>query len=176
LQILSNLGSDDHKPSPSFWKFVQIFLHKHDIKEIKSHPQLSTEIGYCRAFVRKALNDSLLSSYFKNIRKSPKSIKSYYHPYSFLYDDELSEAAENLMMGFESLVSFNLPCNSSLLNSWEDKSLELSGCKKIANISRMHKRFYKFLFSIYATSKIFATSLRRRCGKRFNRNYFNRQS
>lgn len=130
LQILTSFGSDeDHKPTPSFWKFVQAFLHKSDIKDILALQQISTEIGYCRAFVRKAINDSLLSSYLQSIRKNPKSLQKYYHSYAFLYDNELSETAENLIRSIESCVVFNLPYNSSLLNSWQDKSLELSGSK-----------------------------------------------
>lgn len=89
--------------------------------------QVKTEIGYCRAFVRKAVNESLLSSYFQNIRKSPKTLKSYYHPYAFLFDVELVETIENLLVGTESFVEFNLPCNSSLLNNWNDVPLTLSG-------------------------------------------------
>lgn len=121
-------------------------MHKQDIIEIQGYPQLSTEIGYCRAFVRKALNDSCLSSYLKNIKTSPKLLKSYYHNYAFLYDEELSEKAENYVTGFEALVCFDLPCNSSLLNSWSDKSLELSGCKKIELLLRMHKIITNSLF------------------------------
>lgn len=136
LQILTSLGSDeDHKPSPSFWNFLQVFSHKSDINDILALPQISTEIGYCRAFVRKAINDSLLSSYFQNIRKTPKSLQKYYHAYAFLYDRELSETAENLLRSIESTVVFNLPYNSSLLNSWQDKSLELSGCMVFFSIA-----------------------------------------
>lgn len=110
---------------------MQLFLHKTEIKEIILEiPQLKTEIGYCRAFVRRALNDSLLSSYFQSIRKTPNSLKKkFYHNYAFLYDGEVSEVAENLIRSIESVVIFDLPFNSSLLNSWQDKSLELSGCK-----------------------------------------------
>lgn len=129
LQILTSFGSDDdHKPTPSFWNFVQFFSHKTDIKEILELPQILSEIGYCRVFVRKALNDCLLSSYLQNIRKSPKMLEKFYHTYAFLSDRELSETAVNLIRDIESLVNFSLPINSSLLNVWQDKSLELAGC------------------------------------------------
>lgn len=104
-----------------------MFLHKQDIKDILSFKQLSTEIGYSRAFVRKSLNDSLTSSYLQNIRKLSTALKSYYHSYAFLYDSELVETAENLLRGIENFVVFNLPCNSSLLNVWNDFPLQQSG-------------------------------------------------
>lgn len=97
------------------------------IQEIQSLTQVTTDVGYSRAFVRKAVNECLLSSYLQNIRKSPSSLKSYYHRYAFLYDIELLETIENLLIGIESWVEFNLPCNSSLLNVWNDAPLQMSG-------------------------------------------------
>ncbi|XP_070506322.1 uncharacterized protein Plekhm1 [Chironomus tepperi] len=133
LQILSNFGSDEtQKPNPTFWSFVSKFLHKQDIKDIQSLSQLSTEIGYCRAFIRKAFNESLISSYLQNIRKSPSTLKSYYHPYAFFFDAELTDTAEGLLRGIESYVVFDLPCNSSLLNVWNDAPLQLSGIYAVA--------------------------------------------
>lgn len=117
----------DRRPNPSFWSVVLLFLHKQVIQEIQELTQVNTEIGYSRAFVRKAVNDCLLSSYFQNIRKSPSSLKSYYHKYAFLFDIELLETIENLLVGTESYVEFCLPCNSSLLNVWNDAPLQMSG-------------------------------------------------
>lgn len=105
-----------------------MFLHKQVIQEIQALSQVNTEVGCCRAFIRKAVNESLLSSYLQNIRKSsPSTLKSYYQKYSFLYDVELLETVENLLLGVESYVEFNLPVNSSLLNGWNDAPLQLSG-------------------------------------------------
>lgn len=127
LQILSTFGNDESRPSPSFWSFVSKFMHKQDIKDIKKLSQLTTEIGYSRAFIRKSLNESLTSSYLQNIRKARPMLKSYYHPYAFLWNEELLESAEGLLRGIESFVVYDLPCNSSLLNSWNDQPLQLSG-------------------------------------------------
>lgn len=104
-----------------------LFLHKEVIQEIQNLSQVTTDVGYSRAFVRKAVNECLLSSYFQNIRKSPSTLRSYYHHYAFLYDEELVETIENLLMGIESYVEFDLPCNSSLLNTWNDAPLQMSG-------------------------------------------------
>lgn len=118
----------DRRPNPSFWSVILLFLHKQVIQEIQNLSQVNTDVGYCRAFIRKAVNETLLSSYLQNIRKSPsKTLKSYYHRHAFLYDTELLETVENLLMGTETFVEFNLPCNSSLINVWTDQSLQMSG-------------------------------------------------
>ena len=117
----------DRRPNPSFWSVVLLFMHKQVIQEIQNLSQVNTEVGYSRAFIRKACNECLLSSYFQNIRKSPSALKSYYHKFAFLYDIESVETAENLLVGIESYVEFNLPCNSSLLNVWNDAPLQMSG-------------------------------------------------
>lgn len=132
MEMLTNLGSDEtQKPNPSFWSFVSKFLHKQEIKEIQSLSQLSTETGYCRAFIRKAFNESLTSSYLQNIRvtlkESRSTLGSYYHDYAFFFDGDLVETAERLLGGIESFVKFDLPFNSSLLNVWNDAPLQLSG-------------------------------------------------
>lgn len=123
----SILDEVDRRPNPNFWSIVMLFLHKQVIMEILNLSQVTSDVGYSRAFVRKAINECLLSSYFQNIRKSPSTLKSYYHPYAFLHDVELVETIENLLMGIETYVEFNLPCNSSLLNVWNDAPLQMSG-------------------------------------------------
>lgn len=117
----------DRRPNPNFWSLVLSFLHKQVIQEIQELSQINCDAGRSRAFIRKAINECLLSSYFQSIRKSPSTLKSYYQKYAFLYDTELVETIENLLVGIESYVEFNLPCNSSLLNVWNDAPLQLSG-------------------------------------------------
>lgn len=117
----------DRRPSPSYWSFVCLLLHKHVIDGIRALSQVKTNVGYCRAFIRASLNDYLLSSYFQNIRKSQHLLKTHFHGYAFLYDYELVETVENLLLGIESYVSFKLPLNSSLLNQWNDNTLIMVG-------------------------------------------------
>lgn len=128
LQLtFSMLDSEvDRRPNPNFWSVVLLFLHKQVIQEIQNLSQVTTEVGYSRAFIRKAVNECLLSSYFQNIRKSPSTLKTYYHKHAFLHDVELLETIEVLLMGIESYVEFDLPCNSSLLNQWNDAPLQVS--------------------------------------------------
>lgn len=87
---------------------------------------MKTEVGYSRCFIRQSLNDSLLSSYFQSI-KSSSAKKNYYQKHAFVFDVDLMDMTGSLLMGIESYVKFDLPCNSSLLNAWNDTALQLSG-------------------------------------------------
>lgn len=119
------------KPSPNFWNIIILFLHKQIIEDIQSLTQITTEVGYSRAFIRMALNESSFSAYIQNIRKHPALLKKSYHQYALLFDTDLLEMTENLLLGIESFVQFELPCNSSLLNVWNDTPLQMAGIYSI---------------------------------------------
>ncbi|CAO1411957.1 unnamed protein product [Diamesa hyperborea] len=119
------------KPSPNFWNIIILFLHKQVIEDIQSFTQITTEVGYSRAFIRMALNESSFSAYIQNIRKHPALLKKSYHQYALLFDTDLLEMTENLLLGIESFVQFDLPCNSSLLNVWNDTPLQMAGIYSI---------------------------------------------
>ena len=108
-----------------------MFLHKQVIEDIQSFTQITTEVGYSRAFIRMALNESSFSAYIQNIRKHPALLKKSYHQYALLFDTDLLEMTENLLLGIESFVQFELPCNSSLLNVWNDTPLQMAGIYSI---------------------------------------------
>lgn len=78
-----------------------------------------------------ALNESSFSAYIQNIRKHPALLKKSYHQYALLFDTDLLEMTENLLLGIESFVQFELPCNSSLLNVWNDTPLQMAGIYSI---------------------------------------------
>lgn len=117
----------NRRPSPTFWAPLLIFSHKYAIEQIHSMSQITTEIGYCRCWIRQSLNDCLLSSYISNMRKNPQALGPYYQPTAFVRDPDSMELAESLIGGIEACVSFLLPLNSSLLNQWTDLPLQLSG-------------------------------------------------
>lgn len=128
INILAGTGSESNRrPSPTFWAPLLIFSHKYAIEQIHSMPQITTEIGYCRCWIRQSLNDCLLSSYLSNMRKSSRALAPYYQRTAFLRDADFMELAESLVGGLEACVSFELPLNSSLLNQWTDLPLQLSG-------------------------------------------------
>lgn len=117
----------NRRPSPTFWAPLLIFSHKYAIEQIQSMTQITTEIGYCRCWIRQSLNDCLLSSYISNMRKNPQALSPYYQRTAFVRDPDSMELAESLIGGIEACVSFQLPLNSSLLNQWTDLPLQLSG-------------------------------------------------
>lgn len=120
-------GTANRRPSPTFWAPLLVFSHKYAIEQIHSMSQITTEIGYCRCWIRQSLNDCLLSSYISNMRKNPQALSPYYQRTAFVRDPDSMELAESLIGGIEACVSFQLPLNSSLLNQWTDLPLQLSG-------------------------------------------------
>lgn len=125
--LVGSSNEANRRPSPTFWAPLMIFSHKYAIEQIHSMAQITTEIGYCRCWIRQSLNDCLLSSYFSNMRKSSQTLAPYYQRTAFLRDSDFMELAESLIGGLEACVSFDLPLNSSLLNTWTDLPLRLSG-------------------------------------------------
>lgn len=87
---------------------------------------VTTDVGHCRAWIRLALNDGLLSSYFESMRRDGSALKPYYRRSAFLRDSELLDVAQRLVAGIES-CSFSVACNSSLLNVWTNPPLLLAG-------------------------------------------------
>lgn len=117
----------DERPEPSFWAPLLIISHRQIIDQIQGLSQITTEVGQCRAWIRLALNDCLLSSYLMTMRRDSSTIKSFYNTWAYVRDSELLEVAQRLIEGVEAVNTFTLPCNSSLLNTWPLQSLFLAG-------------------------------------------------
>ncbi|XP_076667171.1 pleckstrin homology and RUN domain containing M1 [Andrena cerasifolii] len=124
-EVLS--GPDfDAMPQPSFWGPLLIFSHRQIIDQIQAFSQLTTEVGYSRAWIRLALNEGLLANYFCSIRRDNSALKPYYSPSAFIRDTDLVEVAQRLIENLD-YVHFELACNSSLLNFWSNTPLLLAG-------------------------------------------------
>lgn len=87
---------------------------------------VSTDVGRCRAWLRMALNESLLTSYLQSMLVQNSALNSFYKRAAYLRDKELLDMFVTLVSGIES-YSFNLVCNSSLLNLWTNQPLLMSG-------------------------------------------------
>ncbi|XP_049887669.1 uncharacterized protein LOC126382026 [Pectinophora gossypiella] len=120
-------GDPDHRPQPNFWPLVLVLSHRQNIDQISSLLQIHTEIGQCRAWLRIALNECLLSSYMSTLLRNISAVKPFYSRSAFVCDSEILEVAQKLVEGLESCVQFNLPINSSLLNQWPEQVLMLAG-------------------------------------------------
>ncbi|OAD56595.1 Pleckstrin homology domain-containing family M member 3 [Eufriesea mexicana] len=113
-------------PQPSFWGPLLVFSHRQIIDQIQTLSQLTTEVGYCRAWIRLALNEGLLSSYLCSIKRDNSALKPYYNKYAFIRDTDLVEVAQRLIESLD-YICFELACNSSLLNFWSNTPLLLAG-------------------------------------------------
>ncbi|KOX81087.1 Pleckstrin homology domain-containing family M member 3 [Melipona quadrifasciata] len=113
-------------PQPSFWGPLLVFSHRQIIDQIQTLSQLTTEVGYCRAWIRLALNEGLLASYFCSIKRDNSALKPYYNRSAFIRDTDLVEVAQRLIESLDN-ICFKLACNSSLLNSWSNTPLLLAG-------------------------------------------------
>lgn len=108
----------------NFWAVAEKFTHKDVVTYLKGLRQISTEIGLCRAWIRLALNDGLMESYLHSVLVDAKSLKYYYHSYSYLRDAEQPGILSNFLTGLMSLT-FQLSLNSSVLNNWNNSTLQL---------------------------------------------------
>lgn len=120
------LADVDACPQPSFWAPIMVISHREilDVVE-RGLRNISTEVGQCRAWIRLALNDGLLSSYLAALQQQ-EVLKPYYQWYSFLRDSEAVGLARGLLEGIEGQAQ-TFPTNSSLLNIWAVPSLVLAG-------------------------------------------------
>ncbi|XP_055384021.1 uncharacterized protein LOC129613797 [Condylostylus longicornis] len=126
LSVIS--GNDaDRRPEPNFWPLLLVFLHAHTIEKIEELSQIRTDIGNCRAWIRLSLNESLISSYLKNIRKNSSALNPYYKSYAFLKDSDQLDIASKILEGLETCVQMNLHINSTLFNQWTVLPLQLAG-------------------------------------------------
>lgn len=109
-EVLS--GPDvDAMPQPSFWGPLLIFSHRQIIDQIQSLQQVTTEVGYCRAWIRLALNEGMLSSYLASIRRDNSALNPYYSRAAFIRDVDLVKVAQRHVESFDH-VRFELACNS----------------------------------------------------------------
>ncbi|XP_012059965.1 PREDICTED: pleckstrin homology domain-containing family M member 1 [Atta cephalotes] len=124
-EVLS--GPDfDAMPQPSFWGPLLVFSHRQIIDQIQTLSQITTEVGYCRAWIRIALNEGMLASYFCAIRRDNSALKPYYNRSAYIRDVDLVEVAQRLIENLD-YVRFELACNSSLLNFWSSTPLLIAG-------------------------------------------------
>jgi len=126
-RVSQAIGADpDQRPEPSYWGPLLIFSHREIIDQISALNLVTTDVGRCRAWLRLALNDGLLSSYLESMRRDGSALKPYYRRSAFLRDAEMLDIAKGLVEGIES-CPFSVACNSSLLNVWTNSPLLLAG-------------------------------------------------
>nr|CAD7461090.1 unnamed protein product [Timema tahoe] len=126
-RVTQVIGTDpDQRPEPSFWGPLLVFSHREIIDQVNSLNLVTTDVGRCRAWLRLALNDCLLSSYLGAMRRENSALKPYYRRSAFVCDSELLDVVQRLVEGIESCL-FSFTSNSSLLNIWTNSPLLLAG-------------------------------------------------
>ncbi|GAB1611016.1 sorting nexin-29-like isoform X2 [Argonauta hians] len=110
----------------NFWKFISRFTHKNVIAQIQDLNQIKTDVGYCRVWIRLALNDGLLGSYVDAMVADIHALDSFYYQLSYLRDLEQPGILKSYVQGITAF-QFELPYNSSVLNSWMNTPLLLAG-------------------------------------------------
>lgn len=120
------IGDPDQRPEPSFWPPLLVFSHRQIIDQIGKLSLITSDVGRCRAWLRMALNDSLLSSYLHAMSEQNSALSPYYRRSAYLRDSEFLDMTKQLVEGIES-CTFDLACNSSLLNVWTNPPLLMAG-------------------------------------------------
>ncbi|KAI8796155.1 pleckstriny domain-containing family M member 1 [Biomphalaria glabrata] len=85
----------------NFWNVAAKFTHKDVIVQLQSLSQITTPIGWCRAWVRMALNDGLMQSYLHSMIVDVKTLKYFYHSFAYLRDFEQPGILNNLLTVLE---------------------------------------------------------------------------
>lgn len=131
MMFTEGIKNDDPTISIAFWALLKEVTHNDVATELK-HLVVNTEVGLCRAWIRLALNDGLLVSYITAILANNAQLKRFYGPNAFLMDSELPYILKEMLQGLMHF-EFRLNYNSSKLNTWETRTLELAGVLQSVN-------------------------------------------
>ncbi|KAK7919347.1 hypothetical protein WMY93_010631 [Mugilogobius chulae] len=113
-------------PQPAFWSLLKTVTHRDVITELEKLNFVTTEVGRCRAWLRLALNDSLLECYLLSLFREESKLQAHYQPNALLLDPEEREVLLTYLQGLSSLA-FNLSYKSAVLKEWTTTPLALAG-------------------------------------------------
>ncbi|XP_037283522.2 pleckstrin homology and RUN domain containing M1 [Rhipicephalus microplus] len=130
-KMSSVFGNSERLPTPDFWPVAMVYSHKDVLAQIAGLNQISTDIGRCRAWLRLALNESLLVSYVEAMIQDPKTLRCYYRQTAYMADREQPDIVKQFLEGLSG-YSFRLPVNCAALNCWNTMPLQLAGLLKSA--------------------------------------------
>ena len=111
--MLTNLLSDSLKPlvdtniltvEISFWPFIRNFMNKFDVNRYECLPNIKTDTGRQRAWLRSCLNEHSLERFLLAIIANETLVNQYYEEWSFLADRELAKTWPTLCQGLQSVL------------------------------------------------------------------------
>ncbi|XP_076818618.1 sorting nexin-29-like [Clavelina lepadiformis] len=94
-------GSGDEN---SYWNFVKNHLTKHEVERFEFLPNIGTDIGRGRAWLRCCLNEHSLERYFHIFLSDVNLLRDYYEPEAFMLDQERSSTLPQMAAGLGSIV------------------------------------------------------------------------
>ncbi|XP_023215463.1 uncharacterized protein LOC111618214 [Centruroides sculpturatus] len=116
----------DKMPEPNFWPVITIYSHKDVLSQINHLTQVNTDVGRCRAWLRLALNDGLITSYIEAMIQDKPTLQYYYRSTAYLQDPEQPDIMKTYLDGL-SIFDFQLTYNCVMLNTWSPVPLMMSG-------------------------------------------------
>ncbi|XP_002122866.3 uncharacterized protein LOC100181521 [Ciona intestinalis] len=130
-------------PRPQFWNLIGKISHRGPIEESKKLKLILTNVGRCRAWLRIVINNGDLSFYLSSILTTAEYLNifdKYYEDYALFKDHEQADIFLRYLHGADSLT-FNLSCNSSILNSWTKTPLEVARVIHSSNNRRPNNNY-----------------------------------
>ncbi|XP_032934746.1 pleckstrin homology domain-containing family M member 1 isoform X2 [Catharus ustulatus] len=126
-------GSRGPLPQPVFWGLLKSITHRNIVSELEQLMFINTDVGRCRAWLRLALNDSLMECYLKLLLRDRTRLHEYYQAPALLLDTEECEFLLCYLQGLSSLT-FELSYKSAVLNEWTITPLSLSGLCPVSEL------------------------------------------
>lgn len=84
-----------------YWPFVKELTHSETVRQIVSHPQVTTELDKGRVWIFAAFGDGLLESYIRLFVDSQKLAKRFYTKKAFVRDKERLALLQTLVSGLD---------------------------------------------------------------------------
>lgn len=122
--VFSN--NNDKMPEPNFWPLITVYSHKDVLSQINHLTQINTDVGRCRAWLRLALNDGLMTSYIEAMVQDKSTLQYYYRSTAYFQDPEQPDIMKTYLEGL-AIFDFQLTYNCVMLNTWSPEPLMMSG-------------------------------------------------
>lgn len=84
-----------------YWPFVKELTHSETVRQIVSHPQVTTDLDKGRVWIFAAFGDGLLESFIRLFLDSQKFAKRFYTKKAFLRDKERLALLQTLVSGLD---------------------------------------------------------------------------
>uniref|UniRef100_A0A146V862 Pleckstrin domain-containing family M member 1 n=1 Tax=Fundulus heteroclitus TaxID=8078 RepID=A0A146V862_FUNHE len=133
----SRKGDRGVLPQPYFWSLLKTVTHRDVITELEKISYLGTDVGRCRAWLRLALNHSLLECYLVSLFREDSKLRTHYQPGALLLNEEEREVLLSYLQGLASLT-FSLSYKSAVLNEWTTTPLALAGLCPPAQVDNLN--------------------------------------